>query len=269
MTSTQTRPLVAVTRDERADSRFSQALESLGARVLPLPTVEVGPPDDPQPLATALAELHLADWVVFTSRHAVDATCGRPEWQDARNRGLLRARIAAVGRATADRLGIYGVAADVVPASGGSAKDLTDALTAVAWLHGARILWPRSDIARRELPDVLERVGAHVIDPAAYAARHVVPPALPEFVDALAAGQVGAVAFLSPSSAHGLARALQSGTLEPLEGRTLIASLGPTTSAAITGLGAHVHLEDTERDVAALATAIMRRLSSPGRQGAA
>jgi uroporphyrinogen-III synthase len=263
------KPLVAVTRAEQADGRLSQALVSLGARTLPLPTVQIGPPQDSRPLTAALAEVALADWVIFTSGHAVDATCAHPGWQQARDRGVLRARIAAVGRATADRVRAHGLKVDVVPASGGGARDLADALSRLATLTGTRVLWPRSDIARRELPEALERLGASVADPPAYSARPVVPAALPEFIGELDAGRLGAVVFLSPSSAHGLARALPSGTLAILDGRTIVASLGPTTSAAISNLGAHVDIEDPERDVVALAAAIMRRLTSPGRQGAA
>ena len=262
MTSITARPIVAVTRDERIDDGFSRALESRGAHALPLATIEIAPPDDIGPLTAALAALASTDWVVFTSGHAVEAACSRPEWLQARRDGTLRARVAAVGRVTAERLATHGVTVDVVPAAGGSARELVDALVRIGSLQGRRILWPRSEAARRELPDALARQGAIVVDPPAYRTVPVVPPALPEFLDGLAAGRIGAVTFMSPSSAHGLARALPTRTLSPLTGRTLIASLGRTTSEAIVALGAGVDIEAGERSAAALAAAVIERLSS-------
>ncbi|HXE80709.1 MAG TPA: uroporphyrinogen-III synthase, partial [Vicinamibacterales bacterium] len=98
--------------------------------------------------------------------------------------------------------------------------------------------------------------------PPAYRTRLVVPERLPEFLDALDAREVAAVAFLSPSSARGLAASLPGGTLRPLSGRTMIASIGPTTSAAIAELGARVDIEPPQRSAAALAAAIVRRVAA-------
>ena len=267
MTPSDPRPVVAVTRDERSDDRFSRALEAAGAHALPLPTVRIAPPEDGQALAAALSELPRMDWVVFTSANAVEATCGRPEWLHAVRAGTLRARIASVGAATAERLRQRGIRVDVTPSAGGGARDLLHALTAKGSLAGTRMLWPRSHLARRDLPDELARLGAAVLDPIAYRTLLVSPPALPEFLDGLAAGRIGAVAFLSPSSARGLASALPSGTLAPLAGHTLIASIGPTTGEAIAALGARVDIEveGSERHAGSLAAAVMKRLS--GRQG--
>lgn len=267
MTPLDPRPLVAVTRDERSDDRLSRALEAAGARALPLPTVRIAPPEDDQALAVALGELPRMDWVVFTSANAVEAICGRPEWLDAARAGTLRARIAAVGVATAERLRQRQIRVDVTPSAGGGARDLLDALAGRGALAGTRWLWPRSDLARRDLPEALARLGAAVLDPIAYRTMLVSPPALAEFLDGLAAGRIAAVAFLSPSSARGLASALPCGTLAPLAGHTLIASIGPTTGEAIAALGARVDIEvdGSERHAAALAAAVMKRLS--GRQG--
>jgi uroporphyrinogen-III synthase len=170
--------------------------------------------------------------------------------------------VAAVGHATAERLLEFGVTADLVPQDGEGARALVRAMAGTAPLDGARVVWPRSDIARRELPEGLIAHGARVIDPVAYRTARIVPPALPEFLSRLASGELAAVAFLSPSSAQGLAAALEPPTLRPLVGRTLVASLGPTTSEAVRALEGHVDVEPAARSAASLAEALMRRLAA-------
>jgi uroporphyrinogen-III synthase/uroporphyrinogen III methyltransferase/synthase len=257
-----TPPLVAVTREERLDDRFSRAIEAAGGRILPLATVASAPPVDDRPLTDALSALPSADWIVFTSARAVDATCRRREWEEARRQNASRVRVAAVGHATAERLRELGVTPDLVPEDADGAGALAHAIAGAAALKGARVVWPRSDIARRELPERLAAHGAIVIDPVAYRTVRIVPTTLPEFLSRLSAGEVAAVAFLSPSSAQGLAAALEPPTLGPLVGRTLIASLGPTTSDAVRALEGRVDVEAPARGAASLAEVLMRRLAA-------
>jgi uroporphyrinogen-III synthase len=250
-------PLVAVTRDERADGGFSRMLVTLGATCVPLQTIAIKPAKDTAPLSEALDALGRADWVVFTSAHAVDATCGHAAWQRSWRRRPGRTRVAAVGPATAARLRERGVDVDLVPAAA-SASGLVAALVERAGgLEGQRVIWPRSDVARRELPEALAAAGAIVIDPAAYRTVAIRPRGLAGFLRGLEAGAVDAVAFLSPSSALGLAAVLPGSTLAPLCGRTIVASIGPTTSAALAGLGAPADVEPPERTARSLAEAIV------------
>lgn len=256
------RPVVAVTRDERTDDRFSRRIEAAGGRALPLATVAIEPPADDRALVTALGALDTVDWIVFTSAHAVEATCGRPEWEVSYQRGRGRIRLAAVGEVTADRLRARGLHVDLLSGSDSRARELVAAFLASTPLDGVRVLWPRSDVARRELPEALAAQGAVVMDPVAYRTVAIVPPALPEFLSLLAENRLAAVALMSPSAARGLASALPGGALTALAGRTLVASLGPTTSEAIRELGGRVDLESPERSATSLADALMRQLAA-------
>ena len=257
-------PLVAVTRDERADDEFSQILGTLGAVTLSLQTIGIQPAKDTAPLTEALSSLDRTDWIVFTSAHAVDATCGHAAWQQSWRRRPGRTRVAAVGPRTAARLAKRGVDVDLQPATP-SAGGLVEALMArVGPLRGVRIIWPRSDVARRELPDALRAAGALLADPPAYRTVAVRPRGLAAFLRSLEAGGVDAVAFLSPSSALGLAAALPGSTLAPLAGKTLVASIGPTTSAALASLGASADVEAAERSARGLAEAIVGTVRRAG-----
>ena len=72
-----TRPLVVVTRDERADGRFAAALEQRGLATFPLETVALQAGPELERLDALLSEIGPGDWLVFTSAHAVDVVCAR------------------------------------------------------------------------------------------------------------------------------------------------------------------------------------------------
>lgn len=68
---------MVVTRAEGPGGRLGSAFASAGARVLRIPTVEIGPPRDPKPMDRAVERLADYDWLVFTSSRAVDALADR------------------------------------------------------------------------------------------------------------------------------------------------------------------------------------------------
>ena len=263
------RPLVVSTRAEQAGDGFTRVLRDAGVNARAMPTISIGPPQNPRPLAEALTRLASTRWIVFTSAEAVAATCGHAAWADAWRSLPERPRIAAVGPATATRVRAFGLPCDLVPERS-SGRGLAEALaTCDSSLPGAQVLWPRSDIAGRELPEALTAAGAVVIEPEAYRTSTVQPDALGTFTAMLEAGSVEAVAFFSPSAVTGLARALDqnSGALARLAGRTEVASIGPSTSASLEALGAPVTIESETRTGSELATAILRKLAR--REGAA
>jgi uroporphyrinogen-III synthase len=272
-------PLIAVTHPKRDQDSLVAALEALGAEIVRIPTVSIEPAEDYAPLDRALEDLESFDWIVFTSGNAVEAVATRPAWGAAHTKTLPRLRVAAVGAATAARLAGLGVTAEVVPSKAGGAA-LAAALAEPAAggpapadarrpLEGVRILWPRSDIARDEMRDALVAAGAGLVDPVAY---RTVPagadPAGPDIHGLrprLEAGEIAAVTFMSPSAARNLAPALGVPDLALLAGRTVIASIGPTTSTALRELGAPPIVESSARTGEDLAATLISYLHA--RQG--
>jgi len=252
---------VVVTRDEAEDGPQRRRLAELGAEVWALPCTATVPAPDPAPLDEAVAALAGFDWLVVTSRRAVEALLERPAWPPV---WQGRPRVAAVGEATAGRLREAGLPVDLVGEAGGAA--LGAALVGRGEVGaGARVLWPRAEGARPELEQALEEAGARVSAPIAYATRPIRPADLDEFVGALAVGRVDAVTFASPSAAGGLAALLPGGDLQGLRGRTIVASIGPTTSAALEAHGAAADVEARPPGAVALAEAVMERLVARAR----
>jgi uroporphyrinogen III methyltransferase/synthase len=154
---------VVTTRAEA--SGMSARLRLLGAEVIEYPVIEILPPEDPGPLAEAAAEVSRYDWILFTSANGVRAFFSRVS--DLRR---VRAKIGAIGPATAAELAHLKLPADLVPAEY-VAEGVLDALPRD--LTGIRMLLPRAAVARDVLPEELRSRGAAVDVVAAY--RTVIP----------------------------------------------------------------------------------------------
>jgi uroporphyrinogen-III synthase len=194
---------IAITRPPSQAGPLAEQLVALGARVTSLPAIRIEPSEDTTVLDDAVRELATYDWLIFTSVNGVAAfaerlMAGGRTWDD---RG--RARIAAIGPATAEALAAQGVQADLVPQEF-VAEALADALGNVA---GQRILLPRADIARETLARELLVRGADVTEVAAY--HTVVEPIAPELLrTVLEDDRVDAITFTSSSTVRGLAQSL-------------------------------------------------------------
>lgn len=262
MTAGPRRPSVVVTRADAPDEAFERTLGARGIAVEWLRTVAILPPANPARLDAALARLGTYDWLAFTSAHAVDAVVRHPYWADARrNAPAGRARLAAVGPSTSARLAAAGYPADLeAPDAGGASLAAALAAGCGGSLCGVRILWPASNIARREFAERVAAAGGDLTEVTAYRCVPDPSPRMSALAAGVAAGSVDAVAFFSPSAASSLAAALGTGTLAALAGRTLVASLGPTTSAALRRLGAPPDVEAQPHTALALAEILASRL---------
>jgi uroporphyrinogen-III synthase/uroporphyrinogen III methyltransferase/synthase len=239
------------------DDTLSLRLRELGARVLEFPSIEVGPPGpvDLAALDAALRDLPRFRWAAFASGHAVERTVERLDALGLPRGALADLRLACVGPATADRLAALVRPPDLVPLEHTGA-----ALAAALARHvaGAAVLVPRAADGRPELLDGLRAAGAEVTAPVAYRTVPVRPETLAPLADLLAAGEVDAVAFASPSAVRSVAGAL--GERAGLLARSLLAAIGPTTAEALRSAGLEAGAQPEHHTATALADEIARRL---------
>jgi len=217
-----------VTRDEPREGPLSARLRDFGLEVLSWPVVRILPAQDPAPLEAALQELSGFNWIVFTSRHAVEPVAGRlsarPE----------RLRIAAVGASTAAALRDRGWVPDVVPEQA-SAESLLGTLT--PYIHpGTRVLFPASSRALPVLPAGLRQLGAQVLEVEAYRTA-AAPLDIEACRRSIEHGAVGAVTFTSPSCVEELEHALGRGFFTRLLSTAVAVALGETTGRALAQRG--------------------------------
>lgn len=224
---------VVVTRAADQCAELCRELEGRGCRVILLPLVSFGPPEDFSALDAVLAELERFDWIFLTSANAVralaerSATLGRSLAQAAGS-----ARIAAVGPATAQAAKEAGLEVGYVARTqhgAGLAEELS------AEVRGTRVLLPRSDRANPALPETLRRLGAQAVEVVAY--RTLSTDGARKEIEALEKGEADAILLFSPSAVHHLRELLGSEGMKRLASHMVFAAIGPVTAGALRECG--------------------------------
>jgi uroporphyrinogen III methyltransferase/synthase len=232
---------IVITRAAAQSGELRLQLESLGARVIECPTIQIIPPRTWRPVDEAIRSLHNYQWLLFTSANAVDQFMTRMKGV------ACSVPIAAVGSATAGRLLDYGLKASLVPRDF-RAEGLLEALPEN--LVGTRILLPRAEVAREVLPDELRRRGATLDVVTVYRTVRAENGNLRQILDS---EDVDCVVFTSPSTIPD--------DVAPLSGEIAIAVLGPVTREAAQLLGLRPAIEPSESTIPALVAAIARHWS--------
>lgn len=249
---------VLVTRSEQQADELMEPLEELGAEVLVQPAIAIRPLVDFSSLDAALATVAEQDWLVFSSRNGVQHFFQRLFALGKDPRQLGQARIAAVGKRTAQAIESYYLQPDLI-ASGMHAADLADELihsspaappSDQAPLVGCRVLWVRASRGPETLGSRLSDAGAAVQAVVAY--QHVdTVAAEPEILDRMAAGEIDWVTVTSAATAHSLTRLFGDRLRQPK-----LASLSPNITRTLEQLGLSVAAEAIEPTMAALVASI-------------
>jgi uroporphyrinogen III methyltransferase/synthase len=244
---------VVVTRPRDQSASLRRALAAAGARVLELPTIEPGPPEDGgSALAAAAARARDYDWIAFTSANAVHRFAAH--LRDGRDLG--RARLAVIGPASADALAQHGLVADLVPTRA-SAEGLVEALGTAP--DGGRVLFPRAAGAREVLAEGLRGGGWVVDEVVAYRTLEGACPPAP-LADEVARAEV--VVFASPSAVRGFL-ASRDDRGQPLRVPPVVACIGEVTAAAARRAGMTSPVVAASPTPESLVAAIAHRLGEP------
>lgn len=249
---------VLITRPAAESARAAADLEAMGAEAIIAPTVEILPVSDAGPLDSALDRLGSYDWIVFTSANGVRHFLDRMWSRGLDARAISRARLAAIGPATADELVAHRLRADLVPPSYRS-EDLAEALIPRA--TGGRVLLARADRGRTVLRDRLEDV-ATVEQVPVY--RNADAAALPEAAaERLEQGTIDWITLTSSAITERLHALMPARARERVDrGEIRLASLSPVTTAAAERLGWAVAVEASEYTWLGLLNALADRVAS-------
>jgi uroporphyrinogen III methyltransferase / synthase len=256
---------VAVTRARVSASGLAQRLQALGAQVVEAPTIRTVPLPGPAP------DLGQYDLLCLTSPVGVDCLFERLRDAGLDARALVGARVAAIGKGTAEALAAHGILADVLPERA-VAEGLVDALDGLD-PPVRRALIARASEGREMLPDALRARGAEVDVLALYETVADAPPAS-VIREALTADYVTFTSastvrfFLRAAGAtendddgrDPTARAAASATENGRRGlapSTRLVSIGPITSAALREHGLEPDVEAAEHDVEGLVQALL------------
>jgi len=236
---------VVVTRAVHQAEELAAPLRQLGADVILLPTIAIGPPADMRPLQEAAGYANDYDWIIFTSHNSVEAFGSyRPTGQD------QRFKVATVGKATRDAAEARGLTVHLMPDKY-VAEALADAFASED-LTSRHILIPSAAVTRDVIPRKLEERGAIVTVVEAY--RNVLPKgAAQDAARVFREPLPDWVLFASPSAVDNLTSLVDRQTL----GCIKIATIGPVTSMAVRKHGLTVTAEADPHDVNGLVQSIL------------
>jgi uroporphyrinogen-III synthase len=232
---------VAVTRARPQAADLSRRLRRLGATVIEFPVIEIVDADDGgAALRSAVAEL--ADggyhWLVVTSTNGADRVVAALA-----GRTVGRARVAAIGPATASVLQAAGIEVGLVPE-----RYVAEALVDAFPSGSGRVLLTRAAVAREVLPDGLAAKGWEVVVVEAYRTRRAA-------IDARsrqAVGSADVITFTSPSTVDGAVELLGVDRVP-----AAIACIGPVTADAARAHGLEVDVEAEVHTIPGLVDAIV------------
>ena len=257
-----------MTRAREQAGSAEALLRDAGAEPVVVPTIVLGPPDDPEPLARAVADLRAGaySWVAFTSANGVEHTWKAVVAAGGDARAFGGTHLAAIGPATAAALEPHGLTADVVAREfkgEGLAEEMLARMGQVrdarAAGRGTRVLVARAAKAREVLPEALRAAGwgggcrRGLSDP---------PPeraSLDALVRELEGGRIDVVTFTSSSTVDNLCDLLGPDAVRLLS-RSRVASIGPITTETARARGVRVDVTAAEYTLPGLVQSLARSI---------
>ena len=226
-------------------------MRALGSEVTEFPTIEIFAPDSYAGVNAALERLAFFDWMIFTSVTGVERMLERMRTCGVDLRALSDAKLGAIGPATAARLTKHGLTVTAMPREY-RAEAIVEGLGADR-IRGARILIPRTQVAREVLPGMLRAAGARevVVAPVYKTVKPTNAP-IGRVREMATEGTIDLVAFTSSSTVTNFCELLGADVARGLKA----AAIGPITAETAHAAGLEVVVQPREYTVAALIAAI-------------
>jgi uroporphyrinogen-III synthase len=250
---------IVITRAVGQARDLMTRLENMGVTVLLFPAVSFSEPSDTVELDRAIRSLGDFGWILFTSANAVRFFAGRCHKLQVDPSQAGSYRCAAVGPATASAVAAEGFPVDHVAQEFigiALARELSEVIA------GTKILLPRSDRARADLPNALRAVGGDVTEVVAYHTKGV-GVIEPEVMRAIREVEVDVITFFSPSAIENMRGELGDEMLSRLCKKAALAAVGPVTAAALRNAGFTVAIEAPLATAESMVAAI-EKYFSPG-----
>ncbi|AFZ25030.1 uroporphyrinogen-III synthase [Cylindrospermum stagnale PCC 7417] len=250
---------ILVTRSLGQSSQFSSSLTALGAKVIEMPTLEIGPPSSWLALDQAIANLSDFNWLILSSTNGVDYFFARLTALGKDTHALANVKIAVVGEKTAQSLKQHSIKPDFIPPN-----FVADSLVAnfPEPISGKKVLFPRVESGGREiLVKELTAKGAQVIEVPAY--ESYCPSSITPAAElALQNRTVDIITFASSKTVQFFyqltAIKFSSNVVKTYLDRICIASIGPQTSKTCQTLFGRVDIEAEEYTLEGLTQALIK-----------
>ncbi|MBP1938307.1 uroporphyrinogen-III C-methyltransferase [Paenibacillus sediminis] len=246
---------IVVTRSRSQASELVNRIEELGGEPYEFPVIETVAPKDEITLSQikqSLSNMEQYDWVFFTSVNGVEFFFQHLEELGGDIRSLHKARIAAVGPATAEALRKKGIVSEKLPERF-QAEGLVEAFGS-EFIPGQKVLLPRGDLARSWLPEKLRGLGLNVTEVTIYETVMTGEDDI-ELLKWIEEKAIDAVTFTSSSTVTNFMAILRRMGIEDpvaaLEGID-IACIGPLTAKTASEAGLNVTMLAKEASIDSL-----------------
>lgn len=246
---------IVVTRAREQAVELSRRLAELGAEVLEIPTIKIGPPSQYQDITDALLELNSYDWLVFTSPNGATAFFNLFFKAHKDTRDIGGARIAAVGPATAAKLRELHLQVDLMPEEALGSK-IAKAFADYQSIENVTFCLFRAEEANPDLPKALTELGAIVDDIACY--RTVAETDDDGSGSKLLENGADWLTFTSGSTVEHFHNRFNLPALLKKFPQTKIATIGPATSKAIEALALRPTVEAKQHTMEGVVTALLK-----------
>jgi uroporphyrinogen-III synthase len=150
---------VLVTRPAHQAENLSRLIDERGGVAVRFPTLAIVALEDSCTIQNTLAHLDKYQWLIFISANAV--TMHSYQSDGGKIEKFKSVRIAAIGKATAQALGLAGLPVDLVPEGGYNTEALL-AMPQMQQMRGQSCLIVRGEGGREELATTLRKRGANV-----------------------------------------------------------------------------------------------------------
>jgi len=235
----------------------AEAVRARGAEPIVFPAIEIDDPPEPGRMDRTLRALRGYDWVLFTSANGVERTVHALRRLGLDTSALRAVQIGVIGPRTAQALQAHGLQAQLV-----AEKYVAEALGHALLDRGPvrRVLLLRALEAREVLPHMLVDAGVEVEVVPVYQTRSVPFERGSELVRLLEQQRPDAVIFTSSSMVVAVHELLGKRSPELLE-TSLVASIGPITSATARELGIAVDVEARSHTVEGVLDELEKKLA--------
>lgn len=240
----------------REYSQLNAAIDILpddSFRVIACPTIQISAVQSSQQLDKDFTELLTADYLIFTSQHAVIETMRNLSTLGISTAQLKALKICAVGPMVARQLAEYDLSVDMIPEVN-TAQSLGDSFLPVAQ-DSVKIFFPKGNRAAATLEQNLSEKGYRVVSPIIYQTEF--RSVLEEQAQVLFDEQkVDCFVFTSPSTVQALLSILTAENNLAALSNTVVCAIGTTTHQACLDAGLTVSIMPKDFSIAGLARAI-------------
>ncbi|MCD4675045.1 MAG: uroporphyrinogen-III synthase, partial [Desulfobacula sp.] len=245
---------IVITRARAQASDLVSMLTGLGAQCIEIPTIQIVPPKDLNPLKQCIKNINNYDWLIFTSVNGVKFFFDTLFDMGRDVRALGHLKFACIGPVTKERLKDFGIISDILPETY-RAESVIDAFSTVE-IKDKKVLLPRAKTARTILPEELTNMGARVDEVTAYETR-LNDDRKEELISLLKKNEIDAVTFTSSSTVSNFMSLLESKDAKKLLKNIVTACIGPITADTARALNIEPDIEAREYTIQGLVDSLL------------